>query len=89
MSNYTKLASEATDQYLAGLAEAQEQYLKNLKTWTGWVPAAAPTTTTTFTTDFLPTPQEVAEANFAFMAKLLKQQKSFAERVFSAARPTG
>jgi hypothetical protein len=87
MSNYAKLAGEATDQYLAALAETQEQYLKNLKAWTGWVPSAP--ATPTFTSDFLPTPQEVAEANFAFMAKLLKQQKSFAERVFSTATPAG
>jgi hypothetical protein len=35
----------------------------------------------------LPTPKEVVEANFAFAAKLLKQQKDFTEKLVAATSP--
>jgi uncharacterized protein YqiB (DUF1249 family) len=34
-----------------------------------------------------PTMAEITEANFAFANKLLKQQKKFAEKLFTAASP--
>jgi len=86
MSNYVKLAAEASDQYLGLLAESQEQFLKAVKTLSAWVPAAPPVTAAPFTTDF-PTPREIAEANFAFAAKLLERQKVFTEKFFAATSP--
>ena len=88
MSNFVKLSGDASDQYLAMLAENQEQFLKSVKTWATWTPSPAPVSTTPFTTDFFPSPREVAEANFAFMAKLLKQQKSFVEKLFATSTAT-
>jgi hypothetical protein len=88
MPNYAKLSEDASDQYLAVLAEGQEQFLKTLKTWSTWIPSTPQGFTTPFNTDFLPTPREIAEANFAFMAKLLKQQKSFADKLFSTSTAT-
>ena len=35
----------------------------------------------------LPTAQEITEASFAFAQKLLKQQKSFAEKLLAASTP--
>jgi hypothetical protein len=83
MSNYVKLATEASDQYLSLLAESQEQFLKTVKAFSTWVPAAP---VPPFATDF-PTPREIAEANFAFAAKLLERQKVFTEKFFSVTSP--
>ena len=81
MSNFVKLAAEAGDQYLATLAESQEQLLKFTKTFAAWTPSTAAATPAD---DFLPTPREIVEANFAFTTKLLKQQKAFSEKLFAA-----
>jgi hypothetical protein len=81
MSNFVKLAAEAGDQYLATLAEGQEQFLKFTKTFAAWAPSTAAATPAD---DFLPTPREIVEANFAFTTKLLKQQKAFSEKLFAA-----
>jgi len=81
MSNYVKLATEAGDQYLETLAEGQEQFLKSMSGFAAWTPKATSFPTPPFLAD-LPTPKEVAEANFAFAAKLLKQQKTFTDKMF-------
>jgi hypothetical protein len=81
MSDYVKRAEGLADQYLSMLAASQEQFLKSLETVTASMPKVAPTPTP-FTAD-LPTPGELAEANFAFAAKLLKQQKEFTDRLFA------
>jgi hypothetical protein len=80
MSNYVKLATEAGDQYLTALAEGQEQFLKSLSGFAAWTPKTASIPTPPFAAD-LPTPKEIAEANFTFAAKLLKQQKTFADKL--------
>lgn len=87
MSDYVKLAASAADQYLSALAETQETVLKSVAT----ISAAAPPVPTVPTPAFvseLPTFKEVAEANFAFAAKLLKQQKDFTEKLFAATPAT-
>ena len=83
MSNYVKLATEAGDQYLAALADSQEQFLKYAKTFAAWAPTVTPSAATTSTEDFLPTPREMFEANMAFTTKLLKQQKTFVDKLFA------
>jgi hypothetical protein len=85
MSNYAKLAAEAGDQYLTFLAESQEQFLKLVGTTTSWVPAM-PAVTAPAGLD-IPTPKEIAEANFSFATKLVKQQKAFTDKLFSALTP--
>jgi len=88
MSDYVKRATGVADQYLTALAESQEQFLKTLTAFSAWVPktpaAAAPVPE--FVAE-LPTPKEVVEANFAFAAKLLKQQKDFTEKLVAATTP--
>jgi hypothetical protein len=81
--NYLKLATDAGDQYLASLAEGQETFLKSLTTFSTHAPAAQ---VPSFATA-LPTVQEVAEANFSFAQKLLKQQKEFVEKLLTATPP--
>jgi hypothetical protein len=82
MSNYVKLATEAGDQYLSTLAEGQEQFLKSLSGFAAWTPKTPSIPTPPFAAD-LPSPKEIAEANFAFAAKLLKQQKTFTDKLFA------
>jgi hypothetical protein len=86
MSNYVKLATDLGDQYLATLSEMQENFLKASAAF------AAKLTTPPATPAFempaalaaaVPTPAEVTEASFGFAQKLLKQQKSFAEKLLA------
>lgn len=86
MSDYVKRAGGVADQYLSALAESQEQFLKTLTTFQSWVPKVPATPVPEFATA-LPTPKEVVEANFAFAAKLLKQQKDFTEKFVAATTP--
>ena len=83
MSSYAKLVAEAGDQFLNTLTQAQEQFLKSMSTFAAMVPAVPSLPTPPFAVD-LPTPKEVADANFAFAAKLLSQQKAFTDKLFSA-----
>lgn len=83
MSDYVKTATEAGDQFLAGVAEAQDNMLKAMAPYTEWASTQTRMAPPAFSAD-LPTPQEITEANFAFAAKLLKQQKKFADKLFAA-----
>jgi hypothetical protein len=88
MSNYVKLATDAGDQYLASLAELQETFLKNTTAFATRFASAIPVgieTPPAFAA--IPTVQEVTEASFAFAQKLLKQQKTFAEKLLAAGTP--
>ena len=89
MSDYVKRATGVGDQYLTALAESQEQFLKTLAAFSAYVPKV-PVTPATPAPEFvtaLPSPKEVVEANFAFAAKLLKQQKDFSEKLVAATAP--
>lgn len=86
MSNYVKLATDAGDQYLSTLAEAQENFLKATTAIASKFPPPPPVETPAFAATF-PTVQEMTEANFAFATKLLKQQKSFAEKLVALSTP--
>ena len=86
MSDYVKRASGVYDQYLTSLAESQEQFLKTLATFSSLVPKVPAPPVPDFAAE-LPTPKEVVEVNFAFAAKLLKQQKDFTEKLVAATTP--
>jgi hypothetical protein len=85
MSNYLKLATDAGDQYLTSLAEMQENFLKATAAYAGrfTVPMPAAMMPTAFNAPDVPTPAEVTEASFSFAQKLLKQQKTFAEKLLA------
>ena len=87
MSNYVKLATDAGDQYLASLAEIQENFLKATTAFAARFTPIAPIAIPAFAGQDVPTAQEVTEASFAFAQKLLKQQKTFAEKMFAAGPP--
>jgi hypothetical protein len=86
MSEYAKFATNAGDQYLAALSEAQDTYLKSMTPFSQWTSALPKTPASSFAPD-MPTMAELAEANFAFASKLLKQQKKFAEKLFATTSP--
>jgi hypothetical protein len=86
MSDYVKRAAGVGDQYLTALAESQEQFLKTFAAFSAWAPKVPATPAPEFVAG-LPTPNEVVDANFAFAAKLLKQQKDFTEKLVAAATP--
>jgi hypothetical protein len=87
MSNYVKLATDAGDQYLASLAEMQENFLKATTAFAARLTPTMPVAMPAFEAPELPTAQEVTEAGFAFAQKLLKQQKSFAEKMLAVSTP--
>jgi len=89
MTEYVKIATEAGDQYLAALADTQEQFLKYMKTFVAaWSPTVAmPAMPMPFARAYFPSPSEIVSANFAFAEKLLKQQQAFTEKLFAANVP--
>ena len=84
MSNYVKQATDAGDQYLASLAEIQENFLKATTAFAARFTPPTPIAIPGFVAPELPTAQEVTEATFSFAQKLLKQQKTFAEKLLAA-----
>lgn len=95
MSTFVKMMTDAGDQYLATLSEMQENYVKAASAFSARVAAAmppmpampaAPAMENPFAAT-LPTPKELMDANFEFTQKLLKQQKSFAEKLLAASTP--
>ena len=86
MSEYVKLAVGAGDQYLTALAEIQETFLKSVSAFAASIATAPAVAAAPLAVD-LPTPREVAETNFTFTEKLLKQQKAFTEKFFAASTP--
>ena len=87
MSNYVKLATDAGDQYLASLAEIQENFLKTTAAFARFTPPTPVAVPPAFTAPDLPTAEEITEASFAFAQKLLKQQKTFVEKLLAASTP--
>jgi hypothetical protein len=87
MSDFVKRAGGVGDQYLSALAESQEQFLKNLSAISTWIPKVPTAPVPEFAAE-LPTAKEIVEANFAFAAKLLEQQKDFTEKFVAATTAT-
>ena len=80
MTTYARIAAEAGDQYLAAIAQAQENFLNSIAVSMAWAPAVpVPTPAGDF-----PTPEEVVGVSFGFAQKLLKQQQDFAEKLIAA-----
>ena len=86
MSEFTKIAGSAGDQYLSALAESQDTFLKSLTPYQEWMQGLPKMPSPAFASD-VPTFKEVTEANFAFANKLLKQQKKFCEKLFESTVP--
>ncbi len=86
MSEFTKIAGSAGDQYLSMLSESQETFLKSMAPYQEWVSSLPSMPKPPFADD-IPTPMEITEANFAFFSKLLKQQKKFVEKLYATTAP--
>lgn len=75
MSDYTEIANQLTDQWIASLERAKnvlpdlEESLKALSTFPGISVGEVPS---------LPSPKEVVEANYAIAQRLLAAQRDFA-----------
>jgi hypothetical protein len=82
MSNYVKMATEATDSYFAALTETQDTFVKAVAAVAAWVPALPPPAAPAFAD--LPTMQETMDASFSFGQKLLKRQQEFTEKLIAA-----
>lgn len=87
MSNYVKLASDASDSYFAGLTETQDNFVKSVAAFTAFMPAPPPPAV--HGTGELPTVQEIMEASFSFAQRFLRQQQGFFEKVIAASTPQG
>ena len=79
MSNYGKLVAETTDQYLAALDAAQQNFLKSFATFSASVPVSPMSSQPAM--PGMPTVREVIEASFSFAQKLLNQQQSFMQKL--------
>ena len=87
------MATDKTDDFqtqtLELLRAQQEAYLEAVKAWREAMAAGAqaPTWPQFPKVDLLPTPSEVAEASYAFAAKLLADQSRFMEELSRAMAP--
>jgi hypothetical protein len=86
MSEYVKFATSAADQYLSAVAEAQDSFLKSMTPFQQMASMSPKMPASSFMPE-LPTLAEIAEANFEFANKFLKQQKKFTEKFFAATTP--
>ena len=82
MSTYGKLVAETTDQYLAALDGAQQNFLKSFATFSAFVPASPASSGSAMPE--LPTVQEVIEGGFSFAQKLLNQQQRFMQKLVAS-----
>ena len=86
----TDKTEEFQKQTLDLLRAQQEAYLNAVKAWRETMAAGAaqaPPWPKLPTVDMLPTPAEVAEASYAFAAKLLADQSRFMEELSRAMAP--
>jgi hypothetical protein len=86
MSEYVKFATTAADQFISSMAEAQDAFLKSMTPYSEWASSVPQMPSAKFAPE-MPTLAEITEANFAFANKFLKQQKKFAEKLFSVSTP--
>jgi len=86
MTDYVKLAAAAGDQYLAVLSEIQDNFLKSTNEFISALPPV-PAAYTLPQAAGVPTPREIADTNFAFTEKLLKQQKAFTDKFLAIGAP--
>lgn len=84
MSNYQNVAAEAGDKYLEMLAQGQEQFVEFVRSSRELIPQVpAEFTAKAPSTPFaMPSPQDLADAQYQFATKLLKQQETFTRRLY-------
>ena len=86
MSTYLELSKSAQEQILATIEQGQELALAGVEAWAASVSSLTsgiklPTPVEA------PAPKDVVANSFGFAEKLLKSQKTFAEKVVAASAP--
>jgi hypothetical protein len=91
MSDFTKQAQEAAEQYLAAIQKIQDASLDAISRVTSSIPEAAKDAAknvpTLPTPEGLPTVEEVSSAYFDFTEKLVANQKDYTHRFLTAVKP--
>jgi hypothetical protein len=80
MSNFVKLAAEASDKYIAALDQNQQGLLSYFVATRHWVMDAPTVPAPAFAAV---SPQEIVASGFAFASSMLAQQKAFADKLAS------
>lgn len=86
MSSYPNVAAEAADKYLAMLAQGQDQFVEFVRSSRELMPRMpegfnAPAPAMPFA---MPSPRDIADAQFQFVTKLLKQQEGFVRQFYKS-----
>jgi hypothetical protein len=84
MSNYLNLAAEAGDKYLAMLAQSQDQIIEFVRSSRELMPHVPASYGAQFSEmPFpVPSPRDLADAQFEFASRLLKQQEGFTRKLY-------
>jgi len=92
MSDFSKQAQEAAEQYLAAIQKIQDASLDAISRVTSSIPDAAKDAAKNVpslpTPEGLPTVEEVSTAYFDFTEKLVANQKSYTEKFLTAVKPS-
>jgi len=86
MTDYVAEANKATEQYLATLAKAQEEYVKAVETFVKQVPALPKPAVELPAVD-LPSAGDITAATFDFAEKVLAQQRATTDKLIAALTP--
>lgn len=86
MTDYVAEANKATEQYLATLAKAQEEYVKAVEAFVKQVPAL-PKPAVELPTADLPTAGDISSATFDFAEKVLAQQRATTDKLLAVLAP--
>jgi hypothetical protein len=86
MTDYIAETNKATEQYLATLAKAQEEYVKAVETFVKQVPALPKPAVELPKVD-LPSAGDITSATFDFYEKVLAQQRATTDKLIAVLTP--
>jgi hypothetical protein len=86
MSTYLELSKSAQEQILATIEQGQQLALAGVEAWASSVSSLTGGLQLPTPAD-APAPKDVVANSFGFAEKLLKSQKTFAEKVVAASAP--
>ena len=86
MTDYIAEANKATEQYLATLAKAQEEYVKAVETFVKQVPALPKPAVELPAVD-LPSAGDITAVSFDFAEKVLAQQRATTDKLIAVLSP--
>ena len=86
MTDYIAETNKATEQYLATLAKAQDEYVKAVETFVKQVPALPKPAVELPKVD-LPSAGDITSATFDFAEKVLAQQRATTDKLIAVLTP--